>query len=58
MKAKKQLGHAILIADVTSQLQSRFTPDPLMIKKQIEQLIEREYLERDTDDRKMYKYRA
>jgi hypothetical protein len=29
-----------------------------MIKKRIESLIEREYMERDNDDRRFYKYIA
>jgi len=29
-----------------------------MIKKRIESLIEREYMERDTEDRRFYKYIA
>jgi Cullin protein neddylation domain len=30
------------------QLRKMFQPDPRMIKKQVESLIDREYLERDT----------
>ena len=36
---------------VTSQLQSRFIPDPMVIKRRIEGLIEREYLKRSSSDR-------
>ena len=36
---------------VTSQLQSRFLPDPMVIKRRIEGLIEREYLKRAPSDR-------
>jgi len=58
MKARKTLRHNDLIAEVTRQLTSRFVAEPAFIKKRIESLIEREYLERETDDRRTYKYLA
>jgi cullin 3 len=58
MKARKSLNHNELIAEVTKQLSVRFVPTPQFIKKRIESLIEREYLERDENDRKMYTYMA
>mmetsp|Transcript_16824 Transcript_16824/g.22614 ORF Transcript_16824/g.22614 Transcript_16824/m.22614 type:complete len:732 (-) Transcript_16824:417-2612(-) len=58
MKARKTMRHNDLIAEVTRQLSSRFVPEPAFIKKRIESLIEREYLERDRDDRRTYKYLA
>ncbi|KAF9003928.1 Cullin [Cyathus striatus] len=57
MKDRKHMTHNDLINEVTRQLASRFNPDPLAIKKRIEGLIEREYLER-CDDRKSYNYLA
>jgi hypothetical protein len=36
---------------VTEQLKSRFLPSPVIIKKRIEGLIEREYLARTPEDR-------
>lgn len=57
MKARKRMQHNVLVAEVTSQLKSRFIPSPVVIKKRIESLIEREYLAR-TDDRKVYNYVA
>lgn len=51
MKDRKVMEHNLLIAEVTKQLSSRFMPSPVMIKKRIEALIDREYLERSTDDR-------
>ncbi|EDX05113.1 GD21965 [Drosophila simulans] len=58
MKARKRLAHNLLVSDVTSQLKSRFLPSPVFIKKRIEGLIEREYLQRSPEDRKVYNYLA
>jgi cullin 3 len=58
MKARKSFAHVQLIEEVTKQLSSRFRPNPLIIKKRIESLIEREYLERSSTDRKSYNYLA
>jgi len=58
MKARKLLNHNDLIAEVSRQLSARFVPDPQSVKKRIESLIEREYLERDEKDRKLYQYLA
>jgi len=58
MKSRKRLDHNHLIAEVTQQLSSRFLPEPAMIKKRIEALIDREYLEREDSDRKVYTYLA
>ncbi|XP_076901000.1 cullin-3A-like [Bidens hawaiensis] len=58
MKARRVLDHNNIVAEVTKQLQSRFLPNPVIIKKRIESLIEREFLERDRDDRKLYRYLA
>nr|CAG4638271.1 EOG090X01NX [Cyclestheria hislopi] len=58
MKARKTMQHNVLVAEVTEQLKSRFLPSPVIIKKRIEGLIEREYLARTPDDRKVYTYVA
>ena len=55
-RQRKTLDHNNLIAEVTAQLSSRFTPVPNMIKARIEALIEREYLERDEANMKVYNY--
>lgn len=58
MKARRKLEHNALIAEATKILSQKFSPDPTMIKKRIESLIEREYMERDNEDRRFYKYIA
>lgn len=58
MKSRKTLSHNELIAECTKLLQARFLANPLVIKKRIESLIEREYLARAKDDRKMLTYLA
>ncbi|KAJ3271112.1 hypothetical protein HDV01_007049 [Terramyces sp. JEL0728] len=51
MKSRKTLEHNILVSQVISQLASRFAPVPAMVKQRIESLIERDYLERDANQR-------
>jgi cullin 3 len=58
MKARKQATHAQLVNEVTRLLAQRFQPKPATVKKQIESLIERDYLERSTTERKMLLYIA
>ena len=57
MKSRRKLDHTSLIQEVIQALQM-FKPPPIVIKQKIEQLIDREYLERDTEDRTIYKYLA
>ncbi|KAL8727762.1 MAG: hypothetical protein Q9166_005817 [cf. Caloplaca sp. 2 TL-2023] len=59
MKQRKELKHQQLITEVIQQLTARFSPDVTLLKKKIESLIEREYLERLGDiDRPAYRYMA
>jgi cullin 1 len=58
MKTRKRLRHNQLVTEVVQQLQARFKPLPMLIKKRIEALIEQEYLKRDDNDRDMYEYLA
>jgi len=57
MKARKALSHQSLLAEVLSQL-AFFRPNPKVIKRRIEALIDREYLERDPEIANAYRYLA
>lgn len=52
------MEHSHLIAEVVRQMTGRFTPSPQLIKLRIESLIERDYLQRSVNDRRMYHYLA
>jgi cullin 3 len=56
MKSRRVLGHNLLVGEVTKMLNKRFVPEMGMIKQRIESLIEREFLERDAEDRRKYRY--
>lgn len=56
MKGKKTFGHTQLAAEVFEQL--KFPIKAADFKKRVELLIEREYLERDTNDATLYRYLA
>jgi cullin 1 len=57
MKARKTLNHNSLISEVLCQL-NNFKPEPRLIKMRIESLIEREFLERECNNRDIYNYIA
>jgi len=54
LKARKSLSHTLLVADIYSQL--KFPMKPVDIKKRIESLIDREYIERDKSNPQVYLY--
>ncbi|XP_024965574.1 cullin-1-like isoform X2 [Cynara cardunculus var. scolymus] len=58
MKSRKVLGHQQLVMECVEQLSRMFKPDFKAIKKRIEDLITREYLERDKENPNLFKYLA
>ncbi|TKR66670.1 hypothetical protein L596_022929 [Steinernema carpocapsae] len=57
MKTRKVLKHTQLVNEVIEQTKARFTPDVNFIKKNIEALIEKMYIQR-TDQNDEYQYLA
>lgn len=58
MKARKLLKHNLLIQEVISQAKARFAPNIAMIKKCVEALIDKQYLERTQNSTDEYSYIA
>ncbi|KAK1308674.1 Cullin-4 [Acorus calamus] len=54
MKTRKVLSHTLLITELFQQL--KFPIKPIDLKKRIESLIDREYLERDKNNPQIYNY--
>lgn len=58
MKSRKQLSHTLLVKEVIELSKSRFAPSVAMIKKCIEQLLDKQYIERSEDVKDLYIYVA
>ncbi|XP_071069526.1 cullin-4B-like [Dasypus novemcinctus] len=56
MKIRKTLNHNVLVTELYNQL--KFALKPSDLKKRIESLIERDYMERDKENSNQYKYIA
>lgn len=58
MKDRKTMRHNELMNEVVRQLAGRFNPSPALVKKRIESLIDRDYLERNLHEKNVYNYLA
>ncbi|XVE73270.1 hypothetical protein DITRI_Ditri11bG0103800 [Diplodiscus trichospermus] len=58
MKSRKVLGHQQLVSECVEQLSRMFKPDIKAIKKRMEDLITRDYLERDKENPNLFRYLA
>jgi len=54
MKSRKTLKHNSLVEEVFTQSKQRFSPSVSMIKKCIEILIDKQYLQRKSPDEYSY----
>ncbi|GLT42501.1 hypothetical protein SLA2020_164970 [Shorea laevis] len=58
MKSRKVLGHQQLVSECVEQLSRMFKRDIEAIKKRMEDLITRDYLERDKENPNLFRYLA
>lgn len=58
LKSRQQITHSDLVSEILRQLQNRFLPNNAIVKRQLEDLIEKEYLKRDDSNRNLYHYIA
>ena len=58
MKSRNVLSWNELTSESIRALKDRFQPNPRMLKRRLESLIEREFMSRDLGDAKVIKYVA
>ncbi|KAJ1977028.1 ubiquitin ligase (cullin) of SCF [Dimargaris xerosporica] len=58
MKTRRTMDHVQLMNEVIAQLQARFKPSVPDIKKAIDAVVDRDYIERIEGQKNMYKYLA
>ncbi|GJY29494.1 putative cullin 1, partial [Tanacetum coccineum] len=56
MKSRKELGYQQLVRECVEQLGRMFKPEVKAIKKRIEDLITRDYLVRDKENRNLFRF--
>ena len=57
MKSRKKMNYMHLLNEVMTLLQM-FKPTSALIKNRIENLIDRDYMEKDSEDPQMFRYLA
>ena len=58
IKARRAINHYVLVDELVKMIEDRFVPDLRVVKQRIENLIERDFIERDAHDSNCYKYIA
>jgi hypothetical protein len=58
MKTRNRMTHGDLVSEVTNLCIGVFSPQPMHIKRRIECLIDKDFIERDTNDMHVYVYVA
>lgn len=61
MKARKSVMYQILVAEVVrliGDVSKRFRPQPSLVKRRVEELVDKEYLRRDENNRELFWYVA
>ncbi|XP_075243369.1 cullin-1-like [Convolutriloba macropyga] len=58
MKMRKRLNHNSVVQETIEQVRTRFQPSVASIKKEIDALIEKEFLKRAENERNVYEYVA
>jgi cullin 3 len=61
MKARKSTKYQVLVAEVIrliGDVSKRFRPQPSLVKRRVEELVDKEYLRRDENDRELFWYIA
>jgi len=56
LKRRQELEHSQLVAQVIDELHNRFVPTVAEVKREIEALLEREYIARESDELTVYRY--
>jgi len=58
MKAHRKIDYNRLLEETIRMLSMRFNPEPQQIKVRLESLIERGYIERSEQDKRIFNYVA